>query len=147
MSTTRRAYDILRSQINHHWDRLTSSEYSDAWQELDGPAAQATQPQAQAQQRQQAAPSPQEEVTPEEAEQNQRRIAAKVLGVAPDACYDVVRKEYERLARRADPTKFSDGSEEQQRAAILRQQIEVAYRILVADVPVIEKRFKNLEIE
>lgn len=141
MSTARRAYDILRAQVNHHWDRMTSGEYADEWMELEAPAQRPATPPATPKTPEEAAAQAEKE------EMDQRKIAAKVLGVKPDADYDTVRKEYERLARRADPTKFTEGSEEHQRASLLRQQIEVAYRLLVADVPVIEKRFKNLEID
>lgn len=78
---------------------------------------------------------------------NQQEIARKILGVPEGAPFTDVRRAYERLSKRSDPAKFVVGTEERRLSEELHARIETAYRILSAEVPAVEKRFNNLEID
>jgi hypothetical protein len=134
MSAARRAYDLLRAYVNHEWERVRDLEALRARQELDAAAPAGEE----------AAPRPRvlEPGTPEA-----KAAARQVLAVAPEASFDEVRRQFERLARRADPGRFPEGSEERQHAAELLRQVTWAYQELTRDVPVTQKRFRSLEIE
>ena len=140
MSTGRRAYDILRAHVNNQWDRINEPGLKSAWNELNeavnGPKFQDGAPEVPAAENQKAA----EPI-------DQKAIARRILGVEESASFEEVRKAYERLRKRSEPAKFPEGTEEREMAAQLSQRIETAYRILAKDVPSIEKRFSNLEIE
>jgi hypothetical protein len=135
MSSGKRAYDMLRGYVNHHMDRIRDVDVSSAWDELNeaisGPKEVSETP----------------EPVPVQAPVDQKTLARRILGVNEDAVFEDVRKAYERLRKRSDPTNFPEGTEERKTAQELHQRIETAYRILSADVPAIDKRFKNLEIE
>ncbi|MCE9557810.1 MAG: J domain-containing protein [Armatimonadetes bacterium] len=140
MSTGRRAYDILRAHVNNQWDRINEPGLKSAWDELNeavnGPKYQEGAPEV-----------PASETVPVTEPIDQKAIARRILGVEENASFEEIRKAYERLRKRSDPVKFPEGTEERNLAVQLSQRIETAYRILAKDVPSIEKRFSNLEIE
>jgi len=127
---------MLRGYVNHHMDRIRDVDLSAAWDELNetvsGPKTTSRETETTT-------------TTPEPVDQKQ--IARRILGVKDDADFDTVRKAYERLRKRSDPTNFPEGTDERKTAQELFQRIELAYRILSADFTAIDKRFKNLEIE
>lgn len=137
MGTSRRAYDLLRGYVNHHVDRI---------RELDADTAARDELEASLRPGGvEAAQSPSQELpaTPV----NQQELARKILGVEEKATFAEIRKAYERLCKRSDPQKFVIGSEERKLAEDLHARIETAYRILSAEVPAVEKRFNNLELD
>lgn len=135
MSTARRAYDLLRSYVNHEWERVRDLDVFRAMQELDAPTVA----------------SPSERVTTtrviEPGTPEAQDAARKVLGIGADAPFDEVRRQFERLARRADPQRFPEDSEERRNATELLRQVTWAYNELTRDVPTTQKRFQSLEIE
>jgi hypothetical protein len=137
MSSGRRAYDMLRGYVNHHMDRIRDVDVSAAWDELNESISGPRGTTAETEPANIPAPEP----------VDQKTIARRILGVKEDASFEDIRKSYERLRKRSDPTNFPEGTDERKTAQELHQRIETAYRILSADVPAIDKRFKNLEIE
>ncbi|HRJ27437.1 MAG TPA: J domain-containing protein [Fimbriimonadaceae bacterium] len=134
MSSGRRAYDILRSYVNREWDRLRDLDEIRARNELDAPTIPSS-PQAPAEP---AAPAIPE--TPQS-------VARKVLGVEPSAGLDEIQRAYERLCKRAEPSRFAEGSDERKIAEQLRERIDQAFRVLKEDLDPTEKRFRSLEID
>lgn len=136
MGTSRRAYDLLRGYVNHHMDRIRELDAdSSARDELN----EALNP---------GASAPTEAVsTPAATPIDQQAMARKILGVEEKATFAEIRRAYERLCKRSDPQKFVIGSEERKLAEDLHARIETAYRILSAEVPAVEKRFNNLELD
>lgn len=134
MSTARRAYDLLRSYVNHEWERVRDLDVFKAMQELD-----------------QTVDAPAERVTTtrvlEPGSDEAKEAARKVLGVPAAAPFDEIRRQFERLTRRADPQRFPEDSQERRHAAELLRQVSWAYNELTRDVPVTQKRFQSLEIE
>jgi hypothetical protein len=130
MSGARRAYDLLRGYINREWDRIQGVEELDARRELD-----------------QASRVPDNAGLPPIENQDPMEKARRILGVAADANYETIRKAFERLHQRSDPSNFPDGSEEQRRAESIHKRVMWAYRTLSESVTSSEKRFRNLELE
>lgn len=143
MSTSRRAFDLLRAYVNHEVDRLRSSNAMDAWEELEQsldptkrmPSAPSN-----------STPSPSDPYAQAPLE-DQIRLSRVILGVSETATFDDIRKAYERLNRRSDPSLFPAGSVEQLEAKELNRKINIAYRKLTEALPTTEKRFRSLEID
>lgn len=131
MSTTRRAYNLLRGYVNREWDRIQGVELNQAQVEL-GESLQAP-----------ALPAPK----PRAAEVSNEAKAQGILGVAPTDGFEHVRRTFERLNRRSDPANFPAGSVERERAASIQKSVQWAYGILSKDVNPVEKRFRSLEID
>lgn len=134
MSTTRRAYNLLRGYVNREWDRIQGVELDRAQDEL-GESLQAPS----------ALPSP--EPTPPARELSAEGKAQRILGVAPSDSFDQIRRTFERLNRRSDPNNFPAGSVERERAASIQKSVQWAYGILSKNVNPVEKRFRSLEID
>lgn len=82
------------------------------------------------------------------ADQNDpKNRARQLLGVGPNATFDEIRKAFDRLNKRSEPSKFPAGSAEATQASSIQQRINWAYQVLTENVDVTEKRFKSLEIE
>lgn len=52
----------------------------------------------------------------------------RLLGLPPNATLEQLETTYAHLMKRADPTRFPEGSEERRRAEEIRHKIESAYR-------------------
>jgi DnaJ-domain-containing protein 1 len=134
MSIGRRAYDILRGNLNYEFERIGSlfSESAEAelQEALDKPAPA-------------TAPEERQEVV----ELTQEEKARLVLGVSPKAKFEEIKKAYDRLTERCDPSRFADGSTEASQAAEIRTRVDRAFRILSNQFDPTETRFKSLEIE
>lgn len=128
MSTGRRAYDMLRSYVSREWDRVRDLDELNARTELDAP----TIPR-----------SPSEPVVVLTDKQKARNI----LAVSQDASFEEIRRAFDRLNKRADPSRFAEGSDEREMATQLQAQINWAYKQLTDDLGTTEKRFKSLELE
>lgn len=138
MSTGRRAYDLLRGFVNTEWERIRGVEDRDAINELNAPYFAAG--------RTASASDPQEtvrEANPEEA----KAWAKRILGTPEGADFTEVRKAFEKLNSRSDPSKFPAGSPEARQASEIQSKVRQAYAILTEDMDATEKRFKSLEID
>lgn len=138
MSIGKRAYNILRGYVNREWDRIQSLDRMYAEKELE-------------ESRQKPAPVNEAEVEAEmqklAVQTDPKARARQLLGVGPEADFNEIRKAFDRLNERSDPSKFPPGSEEAKQAASIQQRINWAYQVLTENVDVTEKRFKSLEIE
>lgn len=139
MSTGRRAYDLLRGYVNREYDRLSGIDRINAERELDAaldaPTFEATRGYTQTVSQAPAGPS------------DERAHAARILGVSLNADYLEIRKTYDRLNKRGDPSNFPEGSDERKQASEIQRRVQWAFQILTADVDTTEKRFRSLEIE
>lgn len=129
MSIGRRAYDILRGYVGQEWERIKGVEEDAAIKELDTPSKK--------EKSETSVPVPVED---------QQGYARKLLGVGPNANFDEVRKAFERLNKRSDPTNFPEGSEEANQAAAIQKRVHWAFGLLTEGMDATEKRFKSLEI-
>lgn len=133
MSEARRAYDLLRGYINREYDRIRGVDLESAERELNESLKSAMPPK-----------SPPVPPLPQFSKEERAR---RILGVAPDAGFDEIRRAYERLNKRGDPARFAAASIERQHAAEIQKSVQWAYAVLTANVDAIEKRFKSLEID
>jgi DnaJ-domain-containing protein 1 len=136
MDTGRRAYDILRGYVNQEWERIRGVDDKDAESELNAAMVTAK-----------LRANRNEQPEPEPIVDDPQEWAHRILGVAPTADFAEVRKSFERLNSRADPSKFPVGSPEARQASEIQQRIQRAYAILAEGVDTTEKRFKSLEID
>lgn len=136
MSTTRRAYDILRGYIGREWERIQTVEESSARTELNEALKTPASTSAP------AAASNNEATSTEDKESYARRL----LGVTASASFDEIRKQFERLNRRSDPANFPPGSAEADQAAEIQKRVHWAYGYLTEHMDTTEKRFRSLEI-
>lgn len=144
MSTGRRAYDLLRAYIGHHWERLENLFEADARRELNdylkGPQLPDVPP-----------PIPSDapnETSPDDLTKPMDVATAyKVLDLSPDATLAELKAKYNRLFERSLPTNFPEGSEERKKAAIVHLRVQEAYEVLLPRLDARLKRFRSLEIE
>ncbi len=135
MSTGKRAYDIVRGWVGHEWDRIREIERDLAADELE----EAIERPAPAKTRTVTREVP---VPKEDADAHARRL----LGVGETASFEEIRKAFDRLNQRSDPTRFPANSGEQTQAAEIQKRIHWAYAQLTAKFDTVEKRFRSLEI-
>jgi hypothetical protein len=138
MSTGRRAYDLLRGYVNREYDRIRGVDFEDAERELNDSLRGYVPPKT---------TSPKPAPTPEEQIASREDRARRILGLNSGASFDEVRKAFERLNKRGDPSRFPADSVEREHAAAIQKSVQWAYGVLTANVDMIEKRFRSLEIE
>ncbi|MBS1706053.1 MAG: J domain-containing protein [Armatimonadetes bacterium] len=136
MSTAQRAYNLLRGYVNREIDRIRDLDL--ARKELEDSGTTQTSIEETTQVIVSTRPA-----TPEE----EIEIARKILGVEASTPFEEIRKAYDRLNVRSDPTRFPEGSEARYAAAELNGKVNLAYRKLTEDLPSAEKRFRSLEID
>jgi hypothetical protein len=140
MGEGRRAYDLLRGYVNREYDRIRGVDLDNAERELNDSL-------------QGYMPPTKTTTTPTSADQtsepplSREERARRILGVEPDAPFDDIRRSFERLNKRGDPSRFPPASPEREHAASIQKSVQWAYGVLTANVDVIEKRFRSLEIE
>jgi hypothetical protein len=130
MSIPGRAYNILRGYIHREWERIQGVEWDTAEKELD-----------------ESLEKPR--IRPDKPVQivDEPDKARKILGVSQKAKFGEVRKAYEKLLRRSDPSNFPGGSQEAREAADIHRRVIWAYSVLSEGVDVTDKRFQSLEID
>lgn len=69
----------------------------------------------------------------------------RVLGVAVGSDWSAVQSAYEKLARRCDPRRFPDGSQEQRDAQRILERVNQAHEALRKRLDPTESRFGKLE--
>lgn len=130
----------MRGYVNREWDRLTGAERDNAQTELDQAMTAPSSPRPSETSSTASEPDPMAPI---------RRVerARAVLGVAADASFAQVRKTFDRLNKRSDPSNFAPGSVEAIKAAEIQKQIHWAFGVLSEGVDPIQKRFGSLEID
>ncbi|MCW5946216.1 MAG: J domain-containing protein [Fimbriimonadales bacterium] len=145
MSTGRRAYDLLRAYIGHHWERLENIFEADARKELNeylrGPQIPSEPPPVP----DDAKPSA--DVADDPTKPMDVATAYKVLDLSPDATLSDLKAAYNRLFERSLPTNFPEGSEERRKAAAVHLRVQEAYEVLLPRLDARLKRFRSLDIE
>ena len=136
MSTGRRAYDVLRGYVNQEWERIRGVDDKDALTELDESSGFTSV------RIERSVTIEQEIVT-----NDPQDWARKILGVNLTADFSEIRKAFERLNTRSDPSKFPVGSPEARQASDIQGRVQQAYAILTDGIDSPEKRFKSLEID
>lgn len=144
MSTGRRAYDLLRAYIGHHWERLEGLFEAEARKELNdylkGPQLPDEPP-----------PIPDAAHVRASDDDPTKPMdvatAHKVLDLSPDATLAELKRTYKRLFERSLPANFPEGSEERKKAAIVHLRVQEAYQVLLPRLDSRLKRFRSLEIE
>ena len=159
MSSARRAYDLVRGYVNREFDRISGLGQSPEEKELDDalgnptPASYGSGPTPTAEEQELNAPvgggyraqpgTTQSAMTPEEA----RAHACQILGVQTTAPFQEIRKAYETLNQRSDPTRFPEASQERIQAVTIQRRIQWAYKKLTENLDSTEMRFRTLEID
>lgn len=138
MGTGRRAYDLLRGYVNREYDRIRGVDLDNAERELDD----SLRGYVPTKETPAAAPVAQ----PAEQIASREERARKILGVGPDATFEDIRKSFEKLNKRGDPSRFPLASEEREHAAAIQKSVQWAYAVLTVNVDTMEKRFRSLEI-
>lgn len=145
MGTTRRAYDLLRGYVNREYDRIRGVDFDDAERELNESLEGYMPPKKVSSPAQSSVPAQQVDAAQIAATREER--ARKILGVAPEATFDDIRRAFERLSKRGDPNRFPSNSVEREHAATIQKSVQWAYSVLTANIDSVEKRFRSLEIE
>lgn len=145
MGTTRRAYDLLRGYVNREYDRIRGVDFDDAERELNESLEGYMPPKKVSSPAQNSTPAQQVDAAQIAATREDR--ARKILGVAPEATFDDIRRAFERLSKRGDPNRFPNNSVEREHAATIQKSVQWAYSVLTANIDSVEKRFRSLEIE
>ena len=135
MSTSQRAYNLLRTFINTEWERLHAIE-------LEGSAPSGKTPQEEM-----LEPVVRHEPTNRTPFISNEEQAARILGVSLADDFATVKKAFQRLHSRSDPANFPIGSAEARQAAAIHQQVEIAYQILIKGMDATSVRFGSLEFE
>lgn len=140
MSTGRRAYDILRGYVGREYERLQGVGEISAEQELqqsiDGMSMTT-----------QTTFTHTESKRVEDVPVDPKAHAARILGCDVCASFEDVRKCYEKLNKRSDPSNFPEGSQERKQASEIQRRVQWAYQTLTENVDATEKRFRSLEID
>lgn len=127
----------MRGYVNREWERIQGLDRMYAEQELEESMEKPAPP----------TPKEVELVTNTLTPEDRSRRARELLGVGPNATFEEIRKAFDRLSKRAEPSKFPVGSSEANQAAAIQQRVNWAYQVLTENVDVTEKRFRSLEID
>lgn len=144
MSTTKRAYDLLRGYVNREYDRIRGVELDSAQQELNDVLEGKSVPNVTPGGRDVRAPES-GPIMPPGFSREER--ACRILGVEQNCSFEEVRKAFERLNKRSEPSNFPVDSEERGQAAQIQKHVQWAYGVLSESVDSVEKRFRSLEID
>lgn len=135
MSDAGRFYNILRSYVGREWERVRSLDLLIAREELEKTTGK---PESVLQTEATKEPLSEVELDAQ---------ARKVLGVEPDADFPTIRRQFDRLNDRSKPSRFPEGSPEQDIARQLNARVNWAYNYLTRHVSDTSRRFGSLEIE
>lgn len=151
MSTGRRFYRLLSSYVETEWERIrgvidesgiyrpaAEQEFNEAMNFGTTPPPQYAPPQP-------SAPPPVAPPSQPATAQTLDRFYL-VLGVPIGSDFAVVRYAYQKLSRRADPTKFDDGSEARTQAMQIHARVEEAYDALRKALDPSAARFAKLDL-
>lgn len=140
MSTTQRAYDLLRAFVNQEKEALGNrgrgnSESASA--ELDDALAR---PWTLQRAKTSSGPTSLPSADP-------KGRARSILGVTESDDFAAIHKRYESLMKRSDPENFPNDDEARFTAERIRRLVVEAYRVLTEEVDETERRFGSLEVD
>jgi hypothetical protein len=142
--TGKRAYNLLRAYVGREWDRIKSLERLEAIDELKSSLNPETAWEPEEQER---AAHQYDAAVEESPVEKPEAVARQILGVSDTASFAEVRKAFEKLNKRSNPSNFPVGSQEERDAAAIQKRIHWAYRKLTDEMGSSEKRFRSLEID
>lgn len=125
----------MRAAVGREWERIQGLDRDDALQELDDSLDPASPTYTM--------PAKRPAVKPEDA----KAYARQVLGVDDMAGFGEIRKAFEKLNKRSDPSRFAEGSSEARQASDIQKRVHWAYGLLTEGMDDTEKRFRSLEID
>jgi DnaJ-domain-containing protein 1 len=160
MDEGKRFYRLLSSYLNSEWERIRG--VIDDYDGGDPSAATAELDEAMGTPRRPAPPafpSPQRPI-PTQAPSPQHGQAPAttpsapgpldqhyaVLGLPAGSDFALIRRAYQKLARRAEASRFESGSEAAQQAAAIRKRVDEAYAALRKALDPSAARFSELEL-
>ncbi|HTQ09521.1 MAG TPA: J domain-containing protein [Fimbriimonadaceae bacterium] len=141
MGEAKRVYDLLRGYVNREYDRIRGVELDEAERELNDVIAGSTPSKTSLSSANTPAVGSVEPVASRE------ERARRILGVTEQSSFDEIRRAFERLNKRGDPSRFPGNSPEREHAASIQKSVQWAYGVLTVNVDATEKRFRSLEIE
>lgn len=91
---------------------------------------------------------PKQTPTPVQSEQMPADLEAsfRLLGLPSNATLEQLEATYKNLMKRADPTRFPEGSEERRRAEEIQRKIETAYRAIRDHIDSTYARMKRINL-
>jgi hypothetical protein len=137
MSSSRRAYDILRGYVNNGWERIQGGEENSAEREL-----------------REALEQPNPSTPPYQANERPQLVstlsvesARRLLDVPAEATSKQIKEAREKIRATVDPSRFPSGSAARERATHLLKMIDGAERVLIDNLDPTIRRFENLQVE
>lgn len=144
MSTSRRAYTLLKAYVGREWDRFSGLEEELARKELNE-ALDRVKPREEPVATESRSEKDGSILVPLDPEA-QKTYARSLLGVSADAKYEVIRAAYQRLNKRSDPSNFPADSPEARQAALIQKKVYWAFSILSEGIDDTERRFRSIEL-
>ena len=135
MSTGRRAYDLLRSYVNHEWDRITHVDdqwdKSDFQNALDRLKAKRDELSASSEASNQSVPAESEPIQVPALPEDQKRYARSLLGVAEDATFEADSSRFLHDSTNvADASSFHQGQPSSIRPPPIQKRVHWALGVL-----------------
>lgn len=151
MGTFKRAVRILKSYINHEWERIEGFFEKEARKELDDSLTQPdfskSLPPSESSHSQAPPPPPMETRSLYDLTWKMDVATAyRILNLTPRSTLRELKLAYKRLSERSQPDKFPEGSEERKRASILHLRVQEAYDLLLPILDHRQKRFRSLDV-
>lgn len=140
MSTSGRAYDLLRAYVHTAHDRIFGGEETEGRAEFER-ELEATLPPLK------SPPATPEEIPRSAAKALDPLAARKILGVGEAANFAEIKRQYDQLIERCNPDRFEKGSEDARQAANIRTRVAAAYRVLSESADSVDRRFGTLELD
>lgn len=131
---------LVSGYISREYDRIKDLELFQASQEMEqssGPAAYSERLNTPKESAPKVALTPEEKV----------ELARKIFEVPTDATYEQIRKSYETLMAKSDPSQYDPKSANYTKALDIQRKLKSYFELLTQHFSNTEKRFKSLEID